>query len=295
LCFSVKPDTLENHAFTYFVISLYASLILTVYLPGNVSVHTIITPEKIMKKHFFLIIFIVHFSVVFSQDNIPEIFSVDDKYFQEYNGKIGRWVLVADNKKLMAYIKELGASDADVNRLNPDMKTNNRYVFIPYSEAYMNALDEKGIRRTYFSAAPDAYIWPVMTVMNISSPFGYRGKTFHTGIDLPAERGSIVCATMEGQVSFAGYESGYGNMVDVQHCGNFITRYGHNTAILVRKGDFVKKGQVIALAGSTGNSTGCHVHYEIRCNDIPLDPLDYLPVSSKVRIVHPLNNWKQKR
>jgi murein DD-endopeptidase MepM/ murein hydrolase activator NlpD len=248
-----------------------------------------------MKKHFFLIIFLFHFSVVFSQDNIPETFQVDDEYFQEYSGMLGRWVLVADSKKLNAYIKEFGAADADVARLNPGMRTNNRYVFIPYSEAYINALNVKGIYRTVFSAAPDVYIWPVVTIMNISSPFGFRGKTFHPGIDLPAERGSIVRASMEGQVIFAGYESGYGNMVDIQHRDNFITRYGHNTAVLVRKGDFVKKGQAIALVGSTGNSTGCHVHYEIRCNDIPLDPMDFLPDSSKVRIVHPLNNWKLKR
>jgi hypothetical protein len=248
-----------------------------------------------MKKHFFLIIFLVHFSVVFSQDNIPETFPVDDEYFQEYNGMLGRWVLVSDNKKMNLFVKEFGADDADVNRLNPVMRTSNRYVFIPYSETYIKSLNEKGIHRTYCSAAPDVYIWPVVTLVNISSPFGFRGRTFHPGIDLPAEKGTLVRATMEGQIIYSGYDSGYGNMVEIQHRDNFITRYGHNTAILVRKGDFVKKGQAIALVGSTGNSTGCHVHYEIRCNDIPLDPLDFLPDSSKVRIVHPINNLKQKR
>jgi murein DD-endopeptidase MepM/ murein hydrolase activator NlpD len=262
---------------------------------GNETVYIINTTENIMKKIIFFILFLVSFTAVFSQDNLPEIFPVDDEYFQEYNGRLGRWVLVPDNKRLIAYIKEFGAVDTEVYRLNPGIRTNNRYVFIPYSDEYITGLNEKGIKRISLSATRDVYLWPVVTVLNISSPFGFRGRTFHPGIDLPAVKGSIIRATMDGQVIFAGYQSGYGNMNEIQHRDRFITRYGHNTANLVRKGDFVKKGQAIALVGSTGNSTGCHVHYEIRCNDIPLDPLDFLPDSSKVRIVQPLKNWKQKR
>ena len=83
-------------------------------------------------------------------------------------------------------------------------------------------------------------------------------------------------------------------MVDIQHRNGLITRYGHQTAVLVKKGEFVKKGQIIGLVGSTGRSTGNHVHFEILCNTIPLDPLDFLPDSSKIQIVHQLKNWKHK-
>ena len=148
-------------------------------------------------------------------------------------------------------------------------------------------------RKTASSEA-DQFIWPLGDVAQITSVLGFRGREFHTGIDIPAPKGEPVLAAMEGQVVFDGYSGGYGNLIQIQHRNGFITRYGHNSALLVKKGDFVKKGQIVALAGSTGRSTGNHVHFEILCNTIPLDPLDFLPDSSKVQVVHRLKNWKHK-
>ncbi|MCL2025750.1 MAG: M23 family metallopeptidase, partial [Leptospirales bacterium] len=81
------------------------------------------------------------------------------------------------------------------------------------------------------------------------------------------------------------YNGGHGNTILVAHKNNFYTRYSHNSENLVKPGDEVKKGQIIALAGSTGNSTGPHLHFEIRFNDIPLNPLDFLPTDEDIVIV----------
>lgn len=235
----------------------------------------------------------VLFSAIIAQDNTPEVFSVDDDNVQEYKGKLGRWVFVPNKTKLTAVTREFSANDADVSNLNPGIqKFTNRYCFIPFGKEYIDKLSEKGIERCVLSASPDQFIWPVGEVIRISSVLGFRGHEFHTGVDIPAPRGAIIRASMEGQVIAEGYQGGYGNMLDIQHRNGFITRYGHNTVVLVKKGDFVKKGQVIALAGSTGRSTGPHCHFEILCNTIPLDPLDFMPDVSKVQVVHQLKNWK---
>jgi len=224
-----------------------------------------------------IIIFSICLSIAgiasFSTDNHSNIFAFDDVLFQQYNGKVGRWIFAGNKIRLNEYIHEFGSSASEVAMLNP--QTANTYFFIPYSKSYIAALGKNGFKQTFLSASPDSWIWPIEAGIQISSRFGHRGIDFHTGIDIPAERGTLVRATKEGLVSFVGYNGGYGNAVDIMHLDNFMTRYGHITVILVRQGDFVRKGQVIALSGSTGNSTGSHVHYEIRCDDVPLDPLEF--------------------
>jgi len=240
-----------------------------------------------------VILFFISFSVIAQE--LPETFFIDDENIQEYTGKLGKWVFVPNKAKLQAYLRDFCTDEKTVTEANPGViKFLNTYVFIPYGEDYINRLSEKGIARATANAASDQFIWPVCEVVRVSSVLGFRGREFHTGLDIPAPKGSPVRAAMEGQVVAEGYQGGYGNMLDIQHRNGFITRYGHNTAVLVKKGDFVKKGQIIALAGSTGRSTGSHVHFEILCNSIPLDPLDFLPDAAKVQIAHPLKNWKHK-
>ncbi|MEP6985057.1 MAG: M23 family metallopeptidase [Chloroflexota bacterium] len=97
----------------------------------------------------------------------------------------------------------------------------------------------------------------------------------HTGIDLAVPPNTPVIATQSGYVDWAEWNIyGYGNLV-VIHSGHFITYYGHNTSFNVKKGDFVNKGSVIAFSGSTGHSSGPHVHYETRINDVTVDPLTF--------------------
>ena len=104
---------------------------------------------------------------------------------------------------------------------------------------------------------------------------------FHEGVDIADDYGTPIVATAAGVVTFAGYtDGGYGNLVEIDHGNGFVTRYGHNSAVLVTVGMSVKQGQTIALMGSTGKSTGAHVHYEVRLNGSPTDPMIFLPISN---------------
>ena len=120
-------------------------------------------------------------------------------------------------------------------------------------------------------------IWP--TSGYVSSPYGLRfnGTEFHQGIDIAAETGTPIVATADGVVTAAGWDgSGYGNMVDIDHGDGIMTRYGHASAVAVTPGQTVRRGQVIAYVGSTGYSTGPHLHYEVRVNGQPVNPAGYL-------------------
>jgi murein DD-endopeptidase MepM/ murein hydrolase activator NlpD len=125
-----------------------------------------------------------------------------------------------------------------------------------------------------------AMIWPVNGV--ITSPFGYRehpifGRAIlHSGIDIGVDYGTPVHAADSGVVVDAGWISGYGYAVVIDHGNGLSTLYGHNESLAVSSGQSVSQGQVIAYAGSTGNSTGPHVHFEVRSNGDPVDPSAYL-------------------
>ncbi len=143
-------------------------------------------------------------------------------------------------------------------------------------ENRLNATDlEKHLR--LLAAAPCR--WPV-TARQVSSLFGYRtllGKfEFHNGIDIPVWYGTTVRATKKGVVTQAGWQSGLGYTVEITHEMGFVTIYGHNSRLLVAVGDEVNEGDAIALSGSTGRSTGPHLHYEMRLNGAAVDPLKYL-------------------
>lgn len=107
----------------------------------------------------------------------------------------------------------------------------------------------------------------------ITSPFGPRWGRFHSGVDLAGPIGTPIFAADGGTVIRAGYFGGYGNCIDIDHGHGVVTRYGHNSALHVSVGEKVYKGQEIASMGSTGNSTGPHLHFEIRINDNPIDPM----------------------
>ena len=119
-------------------------------------------------------------------------------------------------------------------------------------------------------------IWPAAGY--VSSPYGLRfgGTEFHQGIDIAAEMGTPIVATADGVVTAAGWNGGYGNMVDIDHGSGIVTRYGHASAVAVSVGQQVRRGEVIASVGSTGRSTGPHVHYEVRVDGQPVNPAGYL-------------------
>jgi len=129
--------------------------------------------------------------------------------------------------------------------------------------------------------APSALMWPVSGP--ISSPFGMRTNPvsgrflMHTGIDIAAEMGSTVVAAAGGRIISAGWnDGGYGNMIIVDDGGNMSTLYAHLSQIFVGTDQEVKEGQAIGAVGSTGNSTGPHLHFEVRIDGKPVDPMSYL-------------------
>jgi murein DD-endopeptidase MepM/ murein hydrolase activator NlpD len=122
--------------------------------------------------------------------------------------------------------------------------------------------------------------WPVEGFL--SSGFGYRSApisgrwTFHSGIDIAARHGTKILSQNNGVVVVSEYQSGYGNFIEIDHGYGIRTRYGHASKLLRKVGDNVKKGDAIALVGSTGRSTGPHLHYEIRIDGVPVDPQQHV-------------------
>jgi murein DD-endopeptidase MepM/ murein hydrolase activator NlpD len=129
-------------------------------------------------------------------------------------------------------------------------------------------------------AAATPSIWPVTGW--ISSRMGYRrdpitgGSDYHSGLDIAGERGQPVHATASGRVTHVGYSGAYGNLVIVDHGFGLQTKYGHLSGYAVKKGDRVKRGDMIGKLGSTGRSTGNHLHYEVLANGRLLNPLQLL-------------------
>lgn len=121
----------------------------------------------------------------------------------------------------------------------------------------------------------------------ISSSFGVRQDPFsgrekmHKGVDVAGKSGSNVLATANGVVTLVENQRGYGQVVDIDHGYGLSTRYGHNKSVLVKAGDIVKQGQIIAIMGSTGRSTGPHVHYEVLKNGHPVNPNKYIITARK--------------
>lgn len=109
------------------------------------------------------------------------------------------------------------------------------------------------------------------------NPFGGRTYEFHPGMDIDGERGDQVIAPANGTVIKAGYTGGYGNMVEIDHGYGLTSRYGHMSKIETQVGEKISRGQLIGLIGSTGRSTGPHLHYELRLNDKSINPRHFLP------------------
>ena len=148
-----------------------------------------------------------------------------------------------------------------------------------------NSIESIGEIKEYLHIHRDIYLstpkgFPVPG--SISSPFGMRehptsGKeNFHSGIDLAIQRGNPVEATADGIVSFSGRNGGSGNLVVLEHGHGFSTLYAHNSKLAVKIGQKVKRGDIISYSGSTGNSTGPHVHYEIWKDGKPVNPINYV-------------------
>ena len=167
---------------------------------------------------------------------------------------------------------------ATLNNIESKMsgqRNNMQQLKLELQKAIVMKRQQIAISNQTISVTPS--IWPSQGV--VSSPYGLRwgGSDFHPGIDIANDMGTPIRATADGTVSVAGWNSGgYGNMVDIDHGNGVMTRYGHASYVVVTAGQHVKRGQIIAYMGSTGFSTGPHVHYEVRINGQAVDPSGYL-------------------
>lgn len=169
----------------------------------------------------------------------------------------------------------------------------------PYIPISTNVLKQKDAE-LYFNLRKVTALNDVVTAMplalpmgtddyHLSSGFGMRIDPFrgtlamHAGLDIAGVSGAKIVAANDGRVEFAGWKTAYGNVIDVKHEYGFSTRYGHLRQILVRPGQLVKKGQVIGIQGSTGRSTGEHLHYEVRYDDKPINPANFLKAGEEYK------------
>ncbi len=154
---------------------------------------------------------------------------------------------------------------------NPEYLQLGDFLYIPETAITRIAQTEPS-RGGYLTST---MIWPIEG--KITSSYGWRKSGFHHGLDIAAQLGTKIHAAEEGTVSFAGYKSIYGRTVIIDHLNGKQTLYAHAQGICVAKGDKVYRGQVIAAVGMTGNTTGPHVHFEVRQEGKVKNPLSYLP------------------
>jgi len=138
-----------------------------------------------------------------------------------------------------------------------------------------SALAAQGVINVPRSVSAGGWTWP--TTGTVTSGFGYRWGRLHAGIDIGAPIGTPINAAKGGVVSYAGVMSGYGNITVIDHGGGMTTRYAHQNQLAASVGQTVRVGDRIGYVGNTGNSTGPHLHFEVRINDNPQNPLGYLP------------------
>jgi murein DD-endopeptidase MepM/ murein hydrolase activator NlpD len=133
---------------------------------------------------------------------------------------------------------------------------------------------------SYEPPLEQGYIWPLREPGRLSSYYGWRslfGTSFHAGVDIALPTGNAIIAVRSGRVSRAGWIGAYGNAVFLDHGDGSQTRYAHMSQLLVAPGQTVAQGEVLGLVGSTGVSTGPHLHFELRFSGRSVDPLGYLP------------------
>lgn len=152
-------------------------------------------------------------------------------------------------------------------------------------ETKMNRI-ERDLRAYEVEISHTPSVWPVEGTLESGfggrrNPFGGSSYEFHSGQDIDAAWGAPVIAGASGKVTFSGWQNGYGQLVVIDHGGGLTTRYGHLSAIAASVGQAIKRGEFLGRVGSTGRSTGPHLHYEVRINDQPVNPLQYLRISSQ--------------
>ncbi|OSQ51276.1 peptidase M23 [Marivita geojedonensis] len=144
----------------------------------------------------------------------------------------------------------------------------------------LNQMDRLNLYRIAAEKAP--FAMPIKDSFRFTSGFGYRWGRLHAGTDFAGAHGTPIYATADGVVTYAGWQSGYGRLVKIQHEFGIETRYAHNSKLYVKKGQRVSRGDRIAAMGNTGRSTGTHLHYEVRVGGKPVNPMIYIKAANDV-------------
>ena len=198
----------------------------------------------------------------------------DQKEYQEnLNYKVDE--LAASEAEQAALAESLQAykaeSEAEYDRISNEMQdVSNQIAALSAQSAASGGVPYSG-----------TFVWPTPSCTTTSSVYGYRVHPiygtvkFHAGEDIPASYGAEILAAASGTVTTAGWVSGYGNYTVIDHGGGTMTAYGHQSSILVSVGQYVEQGQVIGYVGSTGNSTGPHLHFEVYQNGSTVDPKSF--------------------
>lgn len=192
--------------------------------------------------------------------------------------KSGQYVFVETPSHAKKVAKRFGVTELELKNANPSKSFAKQWVFIPSKVGFAHMLfNNTYVIEDYSSLGSGRFLWPVPHFYKVSSQFGQRGRRHHDGIDIPAPKGTPIVAVDSGVVIYSDNGiRGYGNMIVVSHGDEVFTVYAHNKSNKVDKGDKVKKGEVIALIGNTGRSTGPHLHFEIRVKNVVRNPAQYL-------------------
>lgn len=179
-----------------------------------------------------------------------------------------------------AEVPELPKQAPDINELKDQISTLSKRSH-NVEEAMQAGLKLLASKRSTHYSQP--YLWPVVNHRTYrTSPYGYRTdpfsgrKRWHSGVDIGGGYNAPIVASGNGLVVFSGYRYGYGFLVEIRHPGGFTTRYAHLNKVLAENGQKVKAGDLVGLMGSTGRSTGPHLHFEVLVNDVKVDPYPFI-------------------
>ena len=171
--------------------------------------------------------------------------------------------------------------DNDIKNLQARLKRLEREEDELIKKSNELANEIKGLQGSSSKYSEGKMLWPLPSSRRITSPFGtrihpiFKTKKTHHGVDIAGNMGSPILAAKDGKVIIAGWQGGYGNAIIIDHGGGITSVYAHCSKLIARVGQNVKKGEVIAKVGSTGYSTGPHLHFEVRKNGVVVNPLDY--------------------
>jgi murein DD-endopeptidase MepM/ murein hydrolase activator NlpD len=254
-------------------------------------------------KHYILavasiIIFLIGFIVILQYRNEQQELEKQQLVAQisKLKGDIPVTIAKAEDKhEAQGYIQ---AIEGKLKNINDYLKKRGLKGFSTKSVARDTSADGKKLSDKDVYSAYNDYLTRVVNMVaftpmgyprisSMTSFFGYRSDPFnsehseyHPGIDFQGKTGDDVKATANGRVVFAGWSNGYGNCIRIQHTNDFETLYGHLSRIGVKVGDKVTVGQKIGAVGSTGHSTGAHLHYEVRKNGKPINPVKFLTLNN---------------